>query len=111
MGAIDPGDMFGVATAIVAPAYLPRGVIGAVVWASPDANVDVASLFAARASEFHMLALRLTGAYQEAALGARKDMARLTRREIQCPKWAAAGKTDGEIAAIVQIATPPCAST
>jgi DNA-binding CsgD family transcriptional regulator len=106
MGAIDPGDMFGVATAIVAPAYLPRGVIGAVVWASPDADVDVARTFATRASEFHLLALRLTGAYQEAALGARKDMARLTRREIQCLKWAAAGKTDGEIAAIVQIATP-----
>jgi len=33
MGLIDPGDVFGVGTAIVAPAYLPRGVIGAVVWA------------------------------------------------------------------------------
>jgi DNA-binding CsgD family transcriptional regulator len=106
MGLIDPGDMFGVGTAIVAPAYLPRGVIGAVVWASPDPDVDVGAIFEARASEFHMLALRLTGAYQETALGARKDMARLTRREIQCLKWAAAGKTDGEIAAIVQIATP-----
>lgn len=106
IGAIDPGDMFGVGAAIIAPAYLPRGVIGAVVWASPDARVDVAEIFATRAGEFHLLALRLTGAYQEAALGARKGMARLTRREIQCLKWAAAGKTDGEIATIVQIATP-----
>ena len=106
MGLIDPGDMFGVGTAIVAPAYLPRGVIGAMVWASPDPDVDVGAIFAARAPEFHLLALRLTGAYQEVALGARKDMARLTRREIQCLKWAAAGKTDGEIAAIVQIAAP-----
>ena len=106
MGLIEPGDMFGVGTAIVAPAYLPRGVIGAVVWASPDPSVDVGAIFAARASEFHVAALRLTAAYQEASLGARKDMARLTRREIQCLKWAAAGKTDGEIAAIVQIATP-----
>jgi DNA-binding CsgD family transcriptional regulator len=106
MGAIGPEDMFGVRTAIIAPAYQPRGVIGAVVWASPDPDVDVAGIFATRACEFHLLALRLTGAYQEAALGVRKDMARLTRREIQCLKWAAAGKTDGEIAAIVQIATP-----
>jgi DNA-binding CsgD family transcriptional regulator len=106
MGAIEPGDMFGVATAIVAPAYLPRGVIAAVVWASPDPDIDAGKIFAARAGELHLLALRLTGVYQEAALGARKDMARLTRREIQCLKWAAAGKTDGEIAAIVQIATP-----
>jgi DNA-binding CsgD family transcriptional regulator len=106
MGQIEPGDMFGVGTAIVAPAYLPRGVIGAVVWASPDPSVDVGAIFAARASECHMAALRLTAAYQEASLGARKDMARLTRREIQCLKWAAAGKTDGEIGAIVQIATP-----
>ncbi len=106
MGAIEPADMFGVATAIIAPAYLPRGVIGAVVWASPDPAVDVAGVFATRAAEFHLLALRLTGAYQEAALGARKDTPRLTRREIQCLKWAAAGKTDGEIAAIVRIAAP-----
>jgi hypothetical protein len=42
MGAIGPEDMFGVRTAIVAPAYQPRGVIGAVVWASPDPDVDVA---------------------------------------------------------------------
>jgi DNA-binding CsgD family transcriptional regulator len=106
MGLIEPGDMFGVGTAIVAPAYLPRGVIGAMVWASPDPDVDVGTVFAARAGEFHLLALRLTGAYQELALGVRKGMARLTRREIQCLKWAAAGKTDGEIAAIVQIAAP-----
>ena len=106
MGLIGPDDMFGVGAAIVAPAYLPRGVIGAMVWASPDPDVDVGAVFAARAGEFHLLALRLTGAYQELALGARKGMARLTRREIQCLKWAAAGKTDGEIAAIVQIAAP-----
>ncbi len=33
--------MFGVAATITASAYQPRGVIGAVVWASPDPGVDV----------------------------------------------------------------------
>lgn len=83
MAAIDRGDMLGVDTAIIAPTCPPRGAIGAVVWASPDAQVDVAEIFATRACEFHLLVLRLTGAYQEAVLGACEDMARLTRREIQ----------------------------
>jgi DNA-binding CsgD family transcriptional regulator len=106
LGPIDPGDMFCVGAAIVAPAYLPRGVIGAVVWASPDPAIDAGAIFAARAGEFQGLALKLAGAHQDATLGARPGLARLTRREIQCLKWAAAGKTDGEIASIVQISVP-----
>jgi DNA-binding CsgD family transcriptional regulator len=31
---------------------------------------------------------------------------RLTRREIQCLKWAAAGKTDSEVGQIMHIAVP-----
>lgn len=106
IGQIDPADMFGVGSAIIAPAYLPRGVIGAVVWASPDEHVDVGAIFAAQASAFHVLALKLAAAYQDVDPGLRQEPARLTRREIQCLKWAAAGKTDGEIAAIMQISTP-----
>ena len=106
IGQIDASNMFGVGSAIVAPAYLPRGVIGAVVWASPDATIDVRAIFAARAGEFHALALRLTGTYQDADPAAGQEPARLTRREIQCLKWAAAGKTDSEIGTIVHISTP-----
>jgi DNA-binding CsgD family transcriptional regulator len=106
LGAIDQADSFGVGAAIIAPAYLPRGVIGAVVWATPDAALDVRSIFQARAGDFHALALKLTGAYQDLDLKSASEQARLTRREIQCLKWAAAGKTDGEIGSIVQIATP-----
>ncbi len=93
--------------AIVAPVYLPGGAIGAIVWASPDASLDVEAIFAARAENLHALALRLLAAYHEAhGTEASAPPVRLTRREIQCLKWAAAGKTDAEIADIVQISLP-----
>lgn len=97
----------GIASAILAPAYLPGGVIGAVVWATPDPRVDTAAIFAAHAPRLHAAALRFIAAYHDArgelpAAGG----ARLTRREIQCLKWAAAGKTDDVIAELVHISTP-----
>jgi len=100
-------EAFNVGAAIVAPAYLPRGVIGAVVWASPDPAVDVRGQFEARAQTLHATALKFMAAYNEAiAADEATPPVRLTRREIQCLKWAAAGKTDAEIGDIVQIALP-----
>lgn len=100
-------ETFGVGAAIVAPAYLPGGSIGAVTWASPDADVDTGSVFAARAAELHALALRFVATYAEATGAlAGTSPAHLTRREIQVLKWAAAGKTDAEIGRIVSISTP-----
>ncbi|WP_369060697.1 LuxR C-terminal-related transcriptional regulator [Caulobacter sp. 73W] len=105
-GRVEAADAFGIGAAIIAPAYLPRGVIGAIVWASPDPEVPVETIFAARASEFHAAALKLAGACQDLRRPAPAEAARLTRREIQCLKWAAAGKTDMEIGTIVRISTP-----
>jgi DNA-binding CsgD family transcriptional regulator len=102
-----PIDPYGVAGAIIAPAYLPGGVIGAVVWATDDAEVDVRAGFDAWASTLHALALRLVAAYADAVSTDRaQTAARLTRREIQCLKWAAAGKTDAEIGGIMRISMP-----
>jgi DNA-binding CsgD family transcriptional regulator len=102
-----PVETFGVGAAMVAPAYLPGGVIGAVVWATPDPVFDVEPVFAAKAAELHALALRFVGAYEEATSGIMGlGAARLTRREIQCLKWAAAGKTDAEVSDIVGISLP-----
>ncbi len=104
---IEPNERFGVNVAIVAPAYLPGGVIGAVVWASPDATLDVASIFAKRAGELHTLALKFVATHND--LAARRTPATpapLTRREIQCLKWAAMGKTDGDISEIMHISLP-----
>lgn len=101
-----PIDTFGVGAAIVAPAYLPGGVIGAVVWATPDAGFDVESVFAAHAAQMHALALKLVATYEDAVTAGEATPARLTRREIQCLKWAAAGKTDAEIGGLVAISLP-----
>lgn len=101
-----PIDTYGVGAAIVCPVYLPGGVIGAVVWATPEAETDVSGVFAAHAAELHILALRFVATYGDAVAGSGEPPARLTRREIQCLKWAAAGKTDAEISAIVAISLP-----
>jgi DNA-binding CsgD family transcriptional regulator len=101
-----PVETYGVGAAIVCPAYLPGGVIGAVVWATADPDFDVQAAFARHAAELHILALRFVATYGEAMAGAGESPPRLTRREIQCLKWAAAGKTDAEISAIVDISLP-----
>jgi len=101
-----PIDTYGVGAAIIAPAYLPGGVIGAVVWATGDLDFDVASVFAAHAQALHVLALKFVATYAEATSRSDETPARLTRREIQCLKWAAAGKTDAEIGELVAISLP-----
>lgn len=102
-----PIATLGVGAAIIAPAHLPGGIIGAIVWATPDTDFDVEQVFAASAERLHALAVRFIGAYDEAVgdLPASAP-ARLTRREIQCLKWASAGKTDAEIGDIVGISLP-----
>ena len=101
-----PINTWGVGASIVAPVYLPRGVIGAVVWATPDEGFDIEAAFAAHADEMHVLALKFVATYEDAVAGSDRPPARLTRREIQCLKWAAAGKTDAEISEIVAISLP-----
>lgn len=101
-----PIDTYGVGAAIVSPIHLPGGVIGAVIWATPDQSLDVAAVFAAHAADLHIQALRFVATYEDAIGGPDAPPARLTRREIQCLKWAAAGKTDAEISEIVEISLP-----
>jgi DNA-binding CsgD family transcriptional regulator len=99
-------EAFGVTGAIIAPAHQPLGVIGAIVWATDDPSVDVSAAFAERAEALHGLALRFIATYAEARAGQSGPAVKLTRREIQCLKWAAAGKTDAEISEIVHISLP-----
>lgn len=105
--AMAPTERFGVNSAIIAPAYLPGGVMGAIVWASPDEDLDVAAIFAERAGELHTLALKFVATHND--LASRRipvTPAPLTRREIQCLKWAAMGKTDADISEIMHISLP-----
>lgn len=101
----DAAREFGVGGAIIAPAYLTGGVIGAVVWACAQPLDELPTIFATRADELHGAALRLVSAYRD---GRDEDAppARLTKREIQCLKWAAAGKTDADIGQIIGISGP-----
>ncbi len=102
-----PHELYGVGAAIIAPAYLPGGVIGAIVWATNDTEFDVAPVFEKHAAEMHALALQFVAAdHDHRARHAALPPTQLTRREIQCLKWASAGKTDGEIAIIMGLSLP-----
>lgn len=104
---VGPNDRFGVGAAIIAPAYLPGGVIGAVVWATADSDFDVEAPFKQHAAELHALALHFVAAdHDHTARKAAAMPVQLTRREIQCLKWGAAGKTDAEISVIMRISVP-----
>lgn len=106
---IDPEayGSYGVLGAIIAPIHSPMGVIGAVVWATDNEAVDAATIFEDRGADLYMLALKFLSAYRDAALPSPDpEMVEFTRREIQCLKWAAAGKTDAEIATIMSVSAP-----
>ncbi|GIK49128.1 MAG: hypothetical protein BroJett013_18250 [Alphaproteobacteria bacterium] len=105
MNKVGPSERFGVGAAIIAPVYLPGGVIGAVVWATADHAFDVEPAFKARAADLHALALQFVAADHDHRAHHAAPV-QLTRREIQCLKWAAAGKTDAEISIIMKISVP-----
>ena len=98
---------YSVGAAIISPCHLPSGVIGAVVWATPDKAFPIRKVFDERAAEIHVLTVKFIATYHEFRGAGPTDLAvPLTRREIQCLKWAAAGKTDHEIATIIGISQP-----
>lgn len=97
-------DTYGFSSAIIVPVRLPRSVIGAVVWASNARHDDIAGLFERRADSLLGMAVRLMLHCQDDARSLHAY--RLTRREVQCLKLMSAGKTDGEIATIMDIARP-----
>lgn len=91
---------------IVCPVHLPGNVIGAVVWASSDL-VDIEAIFDAHSVAMQAEALRFIGICDETHRGREPIRAvRLTRREIQCLKLAAGGKTDAEIGVILELSMP-----
>lgn len=93
---------FGVGAAILVPAHLPGGVVGGVVWASAEGRPDFPQVYDRWAKDLQFLAVRFLSLCHERA-GKASRPANLTRREAQCLKWAALGKTDVEIAQIVHI--------
>ncbi len=100
-------DAYEVASAIICPCYMPYGVLGAIVWAANEAVSDIAQTFRIHGPGMHQLTLKFLSAYREQDTHiALPELVDLTRREIQCLKWAAIGKTDSEIATIMGISIP-----
>ncbi|MEQ9507216.1 MAG: LuxR C-terminal-related transcriptional regulator [Hyphomonas sp.] len=106
---LDPAsyDRHGIAAAIICPIHSPLGIIGAVVWATGETGVDVEGIFRARAPDMFLLALRFLSAYlDQGQPPGQGEAVEFTRRENQCLKWAAAGKTDSEVATIMNVSVP-----
>lgn len=91
---------------IICPVHLPGNVIGAVVWATEDV-VDVEAIFESTAMRMQAEALQFIAQCDETRRGYEPIAAvKLTRREIQCLKLAAGGKTDAEVGVILGLSTP-----
>ncbi len=90
--------------AIITPVHQPRGLMGAIVWCAKEA-IGVEQVFADNAARMHALAIRVVATHNEARGRPRNATLSptLTRREVQCLRWAAAGKTDSEIGIILDL--------
>jgi DNA-binding CsgD family transcriptional regulator len=99
-------EEYGVASGMVAPVHLPFGRLGAVVWCSGKPTPTLPTVFNAMADKFLAMALKFVSAHAEAANNLSEPVAVPTAREVQCLRWAAFGKTDGEIGDILGISTP-----
>lgn len=96
-------EQFGITAALIAPVHLPAGQVGAAVWATTEA-IDMPAVFAAHAEPMFALAIRFLAMHAELAHARhRLAPAQLSRREAQCVRWAAAGKTTAEIGTILSL--------
>lgn len=90
--------------AIVVPIHLPFGQIGAVSWNPLDrAQTDLSDLFERCSDGFAVLSRIFIGTYVH-VMGAAQALpseTRLSKREVECLRWAAIGKTDLEISMIM----------
>lgn len=90
--------------AIVAPIHLPFGQIAAASFLSPDPETDdLSAPFAAHGEALALLARIFVSSYVKVTERRRPVIASvsLNKREVECLRWAAAGKTNDEIGVIV----------
>jgi DNA-binding CsgD family transcriptional regulator len=91
-------------SAIVVPVHLPFGQIGAVSFNPLDRNqLDLSEQFLALGDAFGVYARVFIGTYVHVmgAAQALPPQTRLSKREVECLRWAAIGKTDNEIGMIM----------
>lgn len=90
--------------ALVAPIHLPFGQIGAASFLSPDLEVtDLSVQFGAFAEMLALLARIFVASYVKVTERRAPEFGavNLSKREAECLRWAAAGKTNEEIAMIL----------
>lgn len=90
--------------AIVAPVHLPFGQVGVVSFTSRDPDcTDLSEAFAAFGDELGIYARTFVSSYVPVMCRAQRLPAssRLSKREVECLRWAAIGKTDFEISTII----------
>lgn len=93
-----------VRAAIVAPVHLPFGQIGAASFLHPDGHVDdLSDPFAKHADVLALISRVFITSYVKVTERPNYAMSAvvLTKREVACLRWAAAGKTNDEIAIIL----------
>lgn len=91
-------------SAIVVPVHLPFGQIGAVSFNPLDRNqLDLSEAFLALGDAFGVYARVFIGTYVHVmgSTQALPPQTRLSKREVECLRWAAIGKTDNEISMIM----------
>jgi DNA-binding CsgD family transcriptional regulator len=88
---------------LMVPVHLPFGQIGVVCWVPGDDREDLSDVFAAHANDLQVLSHRFLAGYvkiMRRSLMQHTDSS-LTKREVECLRWAALGKTDREISIIL----------
>ncbi|MGK2287134.1 helix-turn-helix transcriptional regulator [Pedomonas sp. V897] len=91
------------AAAIVVPIHLPFGQIAAVSFSPSDDRDDLSREYEEMADELAVYARTFIAGYVK-AMGTSQWLpsgARLSKREVECLRWAAIGKTDEEISMIM----------
>jgi DNA-binding CsgD family transcriptional regulator len=90
--------------AIVIPVHLPFGQIGAVSFCAADPDrTDLSAEYEAHADDLYLLSHRFVSGCVK-ALRTRQWLpadCQLTKREVECLRWASIGKTDKEISMIL----------
>lgn len=89
---------------ITVPVHMPRGRTGSVSWYSRDPAVDVPAVLWQHGDLLRLAALRFLDLAYSVRVETEPDMAGtlpLSERELECLTWAALGRTDVEIGAVI----------
>lgn len=89
---------------ITVPIHMPRGRTGSVSWYARDACVDVAAALQEHGDLLRLAAhgfMDIVYALRAEEASSANAQARLSEREIECLTWAALGRTDLQIGAVI----------